>query len=486
MELRSNADYALFQRDWPRFARHRRHGVVTLWTLLFVAFLATVLCVVVEIAHLYLARTELENALEAAALAGADYWAQNPTDIAGARTRAQDYAAANTVDGKPVILDTNLGSTDVNLNDSPHGNLILGAVSATPVRPADNAFAFEHDTAPSCPGDRRFAVRAQANIKVTPWLSLLGIPINPFRVAARTTASAGCYASPRLIRIATGQAEGEKVYVSEYFRGTTATGWIDASTMGQGTKLTASLAGGDPDGRGWLRLTDNLTNQSSFTYYNEPIPTLLGLVFTFDFVIWGGGGPTGGDGFALVIFDDTVAPAAGGYGGSLGYSKRDGIPGLAGGVVGIGFDEFGNYSNPTEGRVGGPGRTPNAIAVRGSMGATRNDGYEYTAGTTSLAAFSFPAATQRPEVGIHSARITIRPNHTMTIEWKPDVSQADWVLLLDFTCTLTCPEYVKFGFTAGTGAAKNYHEIRDLQVTSHEKVVIPTDDFTRFPDRFPP
>lgn len=117
---------------------------------MFVVLLVTILCVVVEIAHLYLARTELENALEAAALAGADYWAKNPGDTGDARTRAQQYAAANTVDGQPVVLSSNYGTDDVNDNAAPDGNLIFGAVSFEPVRIADNAYAFDHATEPSC------------------------------------------------------------------------------------------------------------------------------------------------------------------------------------------------------------------------------------------------------------------------------------------------------------------------------------------------
>ncbi len=137
----------------PRTSLARRRGVVVVWTLMFVALLVTILCGVVEIAHLYLARTELENALEAAALAGADYWAKNPTDpndTLDARTVAMQYAAANTVDGQPVVLDLNYGTDDVNQNGGGDGNLIFGAVSFEPVRVADNAYAFDHDIEPSC------------------------------------------------------------------------------------------------------------------------------------------------------------------------------------------------------------------------------------------------------------------------------------------------------------------------------------------------
>lgn len=255
-----------------------------------------------------------------------------------------------------------------------------------------------------------------------------------------------------------------EVYVSDNFRSTTADGWVFVNGQGDGPSLTADT-GADPDGDGWLRLTNDKTNQSSFVYYDTAIPTNKGLVFTFDFVIWSETS-TVADGFALAIFDATVTPDAGGYGGSLGYAQRSGIDGLAGAVAGFGFDEFGNFSDPGEGREGGPGKTPNSIAIRGSMGDDRSDGYEYVTGTDSLDAFSFGSCDDRDDATVHTVRLTITTDREVTIEWKTPDSEVWDVLIDSYSCSLICPEYIKFGYTGGTGAVTAYHEIRNLSVTA--------------------
>jgi len=254
------------------------------------------------------------------------------------------------------------------------------------------------------------------------------------------------------------------VYLTDSFTGTTAPNWVFVTGLGDGPSLTASTGVDDP-GDGWLRLTNDATNQSSFVYYDQPISSALGLRVTFDFVIWSETSSVA-DGFAFVIFDAAATPAAGGYGGSLGYAQRDGIEGLAGGVVGIGFDEFGNYSNPTEGREGGPGRVADAIAIRGSQGETRNDGYEYITGTGSLDDFATGSAQSRDDAVIHTVRITLTPDKVLTIEWKPETSTEWETLIGPFACELECPEWIKIGYTGGTGGATAFHEIRNLEIAA--------------------
>lgn len=287
-----------------------------------------------------------------------------------------------------------------------------------------------------------------------------------------------------------GTADGQPVYVDQAFTGPHEPNWTFLAGQGDPPFLTAS-DGTDASGSGWLRLTSDATDQSTFAYYNTPIPTKLGLKFEFDFVIWSETNRAIGDGFTLVIFDANVEPSPGGYGGSLGYAKRNAIEGLDGAVLGVGFDEFGNFSDSGEGRGTGPGRTNNSIAIRGSMGANRNEGYDYVIGTQNLTQaddpndpvrtsdpsrplftnFATRNVANRDAATVHRVSVTITPTQRITLTLGTLDDQGNYViepytLINNFPCTMNCPELVRFGFTAGTGNATGFHEIRNLQVSA--------------------
>ena len=249
--------------------------------------------------------------------------------------------------------------------------------------------------------------------------------------------------------------------------------------LGGKAVLTSGTA--DPADDGWLRLTDNNYNQAGYAYYDMPIPTGRGLVITFDYAAWGG---TGADGLSFFLFDGaTTQFNVGGYGGSLGYAQRSGIKGLSNGYLGLGVDEFGNYSSPTEGRVGGPGRTRQAVAIRGPG----NDmtGYQYLAGTSQLdiAPWSLPrldcpnnnrdcfSSTVRPADTSYyrQVQIVVTPvgaAYQVKVAMKFSESDTTWTPLFGpFTMPTSAPGTLKMGFAASTGGSTNYHEIRNLNVT---------------------
>jgi uncharacterized repeat protein (TIGR01451 family) len=263
--------------------------------------------------------------------------------------------------------------------------------------------------------------------------------------------------------------------LNETFKGATAAGWL----LGGSAVLTKEGGGTD----GWLRLTTSATYQAGYAYYNTPIPTDRGLVVTFDYGAWGG---TGADGLSFFLFDGATISTTfkvGASGGSLGYAQKTGVNGLTGGYLGLGLDEFGNYSNPNEGRIGGPGQVRHAVVVRGPGAGTT--GYAYLAGTTNLTlspwllprldcpknATGCGDGTSRPSAGNYTRKvqITVTPvgaAYQVAVAMKFSAAATTWTPLFGpFTMPTSAPGTLKMGFAASTGGSTNYHEIRNLVVT---------------------
>ena len=69
------------------------------------------------------------------------------------------------------------------------------------------------------------------------------------------------------------------------------------------------------------------------------------MLVQFDYATWGG---TGADGLAFFLYDGSTSSGsfhAGASGGSLGYASCNSTPGLSNAYIGVGFDEFGNFTN---------------------------------------------------------------------------------------------------------------------------------------------
>lgn len=93
---------------------------------------------------------------------------------------------------------------------------------------------------------------------------------------------------------------------------------------------------------GRLRQTQNIRYQSTSTTYQRLFLADDNLVIIeFDHFAYGG---SGADGIAVVLSDSSITPQPGAFGGPLGYGFRSGIDGFAGGWLGVGIDEYGNFS----------------------------------------------------------------------------------------------------------------------------------------------
>ncbi|AMJ65624.1 T9SS type A sorting domain-containing protein [Hymenobacter sp. PAMC 26628] len=255
---------------------------------------------------------------------------------------------------------------------------------------------------------------------------------------------------------------------AESFQNSTAGGFV----LGGSATLTAAT-GSDPNGAGYLRLTSAIINQSGFAIDQTSFPAPQGFSISFEFFAYGG---DGADGFSVFLVDADQTSAAsftpGASGGSLGYAQKTTAPvsnGVPFGYIGIGIDEFGNYSNATEGRVGGintPDLTPDAVAIRGAGNGRSTSDYPYLAGSPTLP-FSLDVPTIRALAGSLDYRrvyIDVVPtNGTYRITVRIQHGGALATAVRNFVVPAP-PANLRVGFSGSTGGNTNVHEIRKLAV----------------------
>lgn len=263
---------------------------------------------------------------------------------------------------------------------------------------------------------------------------------------------------------------------------------------------------------GVLRLTTNQLNQRGYIYIDVPFPSTYGLKAEFEYFSYGGVGQFLADGLSVFLFDgDTQNFSPGGFGGSLGYAQRDSEPGLSNAYLGIGFDEFGNFGNSSQGKNGGfagigSGElVPNAIVLRGP--GNGNSGYPFVVGrkTTSTGndgllpggqfnISSGGAGTTRVtdpmQVGYRRVNLELQPDPdgvgffvtlSMVVTTQPGLPRQ--ITIFDRPFDFLAPKNLKIGFAASTGGFSNFHEIRNLivEVSADDKLQDPQGvDFSDF------
>jgi Bacterial lectin len=279
---------------------------------------------------------------------------------------------------------------------------------------------------------------------------------------------------------------GPSVLYQENFTGpdTPAGDWIAKSTGGKSrpclTAATAAVTGGIPEctesangarkpdlaGSGAFEVTGNDKGESGFGLFTRPLDTSKGIQVDFDVFQHNAHtykdsfGARGGDGIAFFLINGAASPAAAGdAGGSLGYRN------LPGGVIGIGFDEFGNFSDPRWGGTGGPGETPNSVVLRGAD----STGYRYIAGVKAPGPLAVDSAVQRAGAKRH-VTITVSTKNVLDVyvnfvNGKGPVRVLGPIDLNTIKGQPQLPPTVKFGFAAATGAATNFHEVQGMTVT---------------------
>ena len=215
----------------------------------------------------------------------------------------------------------------------------------------------------------------------------------------------------------------------------------------------------DPDSpdHGVLRLTGNSLQQSGFVLYTKPLDASQGLDISFNMYQYDKTTDYGADGIGFVLINGADSPTtAGDPGGWLGYR------GLAGAYVGVGFDEYGNFSNRALWGSGPNRLVPDSIVVRGAQSAR----------------YPYIVAVRTPKMAVDRTRdradarrhvvIKISTSGVMTVgvSFGHGMTREIRDLNLDnVPGQPALPPTIKFGFTGATGDDSAIHEISDLVIS---------------------
>jgi hypothetical protein len=228
-------------------------------------------------------------------------------------------------------------------------------------------------------------------------------------------------------------------------------------------------------GWGVLQLTTTGAEQVSLAGYYQPFATSHGLRIRWNLYSFNG---QGADGSLLwMTYGDKPQPTEpAGSGGHLGYINGTVAaagappPGMAHAYLGIGFDEFGNFSSFLP---GGPGQVPDTVAVGGAA----KIGYHYLTGVENGSgqpvSLPFPLAqpdlTVRPKVPV-SIQVILKSGGLLEVAF--DIHDGHGYVtylskkIVGIAGQPKVPRKVWIGFNASTGADVDLHQIDDVRVST--------------------
>ena len=177
-------------RNHPRRLRRpgqradsNRRGVSTVWLILALPVLFVMFIFLTDYANIVRARVELQAAVDAGALAGANYLTNMTSHLEKARSAALTYTESNTVVGKHVQITDNFG-VGTNSNATTSGNIVIG----TYISNGDGTFTFDPTIAvPANATTGAVLVRASFNVSSF-WKTTLGFTTAVYHVQAQAVA----------------------------------------------------------------------------------------------------------------------------------------------------------------------------------------------------------------------------------------------------------------------------------------------------------
>lgn len=211
----------------------------------------------------------------------------------------------------------------------------------------------------------------------------------------------------------------------------------------------------------WLSLTraDQYTSTASVQSKKNFGPGEI-IRVEFDYISWGGVN-VGADGLAVYLFDASL-PGAGGNGhhySALGYCR------VTGGYIGIGLDEYGNFSSSCEGRHDGGASIPNSATIRGSQAAN----YGFVKNFPIVDRLDCEGAQcktreQAINAGVKKVTAYFVPKKD-GIGYGVNLSINDRMVINGVDYPHAAPSLVKVGISASNGSYTNNHEIRNLKIS---------------------
>ncbi|WP_240455333.1 DUF6701 domain-containing protein [Aeromonas rivipollensis] len=262
-----------------------------------------------------------------------------------------------------------------------------------------------------------------------------------------------------------GICEEELTCFSDDFSASTlSNNWVVARSSGDFTPAIVN---------GRLGMTQASPKQSTSATYQRLFPAANNLV-TIEFDQYAHGG-NGADGMAVVLSDARDTPQPGAFGGPLGYGFKTGVNnGFAGGWLGVGIDEYGNFSG--EGGATNKGRRKQSVVVRGSGSGT--SGYNYLKGTCKDGADNANGNCLSPTVDSgsdsnrpHRYRLTIdsRTKDQSMVKVERNTGSGYSTLIDSFNAAAqsgqaAIPENLLLSLTGSTGDATNAHQIDNVRI----------------------
>ena len=260
--------------------------------------------------------------------------------------------------------------------------------------------------------------------------------------------------------------------------------WAVSGTDNSGSNDSGIFTGGrgaleddkgtnDRNGEGWLRLTTGVGSQQGKALYKGSVfPSSSGVQLEFEHLSWGG---DGADGMSVFLFDASQDMSGAKMGAGLGYCQG------RGGYLGVGVDEFGNFSSsPRQGLVSGgcvdssgPGNAPQKIVIRGPS----DQGNRYIAGSNpgGYVRVDAPGVAARP-ADIRHLRLLLVPKgndrgYRIWGYYGGDGRPAQMIFDgVDFP--YPAPPTLSIGFGASTGKHSNIHEVRNLRTHAPADIVV--------------